>query len=98
MAEKRSQLLYECIDSSNGYYVNPVDPKYRSRINIPFRVCHDPKLEAKFIEEAAQSGLLELKGFKTVGGCRASLYSAMPLEGVQALVNFMNDFMQRNPR
>jgi len=75
-----------------------VDPKYRSRINIPFRVCFDAKLEAKFIAEAAAAGLIDLKGFKTVGGCRASLYSAMPLEGVQALVNFMNNFKQRNPR
>ena len=98
MAEKRSELLYDCIDSSDGYYINQVDPKYRSRINIPFRVCFDAKLEAQFLEEAAQSGLIDLKGFRTVGGCRASLYSAMPLEGVHALVNFMNDFKQRNPR
>lgn len=89
-------MLYDFIDGSNGYYTNPVDPRYRSRMNIPFRVKSDEKLEAKFIKEAAEHGLIELKGHRAVGGCRASCYNAMPLEGVEALVNFMKKFRDEN--
>lgn len=90
-------MLYDFIDNSGGYYTNPVEPKYRSRMNIPFRVKKDENLEAKFVKEAAANGLLELKGHKSVGGCRASCYNAMPIEGVEKLVNFMKKFKDENP-
>ena len=75
-------MLYGYIDSSEGYYTNNVQAKYRSRMNIPFRVSCNEELESKFIKDAAKSGLIELKGHRSVGGCRASLYNAMPIEGV----------------
>ncbi len=96
LAEKRSSLLYNYIDGSDGYYTNPVDVRYRSRTNIPFRVKCDAKLEEKFLKEAGEHGLIELKGHRSVGGCRASCYNAMPLEGVEALVNFMKKFREEN--
>lgn len=92
MAQKRSGLLYDTIDNSEGYYSNPVQKDFRSRTNIPFRVKCDEKLEAKFLKEAQELGMIELKGHRSVGGCRASCYNAMTMEGVEALVNFMNKF------
>lgn len=97
-AKARSELLYKFIDESGGYYTNSVQPQYRSRMNIPFRVCANDDLEAKFIKEAGEVNLIELKGHRSVGGCRASLYNAMPLEGVQALVAFMTKFQAENPK
>jgi phosphoserine aminotransferase len=94
---ERSGLLYNYIDSSEGYYQNGVETQYRSRMNIPFRVCCNDELEAKFIKEAAAKHLIELKGHRSVGGCRASLYNAMPVEGVQALIDFMTEFKAANP-
>ena len=97
-AAERSSLLYDYIDTSDGYYVNNVEARYRSRINIPFRVCSNDEMEAKFIAEAAKADLIELKGHRSVGGCRASLYNAMPVEGVHALINFMKSFKEANPK
>ena len=97
LANKRSSMLYDYIDNSEGYYTNPVEVKYRSRTNIPFRVKKDDKLETKFLAEAQKEGLIELKGHRSVGGCRASCYSAMPLEGVEALIAFMKKFKEQNP-
>lgn len=97
-ATERSQLLYKFIDNSNGYYANTVELKYRSRMNIPFRICANDDLETKFIKEAGEVGLIELKGHRSVGGCRASLYNAMSIEGVQALVDFMGKFQAANPK
>lgn len=97
LAAERSALLYDYIDSSQGYFINNVDSKYRSRINLPFRVCNDKQLEAKFIAEATAVGLIELKGHSAVGGIRASLYNAMPVEGVKALITFMSLFKKTNP-
>lgn len=91
-AAERSSLLYNYIDNSDGYYVNNVVSKYRSRINIPFRVCCNDQLEAKFLSEATAANLVDLKGHRSVGGCRASLYNAMPVEGVHALIKFMTEF------
>lgn len=92
-AKAKSDLLYEAIDNSNGYYTNPVDKKYRSRMNIPFVLKgNDADVTAKFLKEAAAAGMIELKGHRSVGGCRASIYNAMPIEGVQALVDFMKKF------
>ena len=96
-AEERSSLLYNYIDSSEGYYVNNVEARYRSRMNIPFRVCNDEALENKFIAEATAANLIDLKGHRSVGGCRASIYNAMPVEGVQALIDFMTTFKENNP-
>jgi len=97
LANKRSTMLYDFIDNSDGYYTNPVDVKYRSRTNIPFRVKSDEKLEADFLKKAGEIGLIELKGHRSVGGCRASCYNAMPLEGVEALIDFMKKFKTENP-
>ena len=97
-AAERSSLLYNYIDGSEGYYVNNVEARYRSRINIPFRICNNDELEAKFLTEATAANLVDLKGHRSVGGCRASLYNAMPVEGVQALITFMTDFKANNPR
>lgn len=90
-------MLYETIDGSEGYYSNPVEVKYRSRMNIPFRVKCDEALETKFLKEAEAAGFIELKGHRSVGGCRASLYNAMPMEGVIALTDFMKKFREANP-
>jgi phosphoserine aminotransferase len=86
----KAQLLYDCIDAT-GFYRNPVAKEDRSRMNVPFTL-HDPKLDAVFLEEAKGRGLIALKGHRVAGGMRASLYNAMPLAGVQALVDFMHDF------
>ena len=86
----KARLLYDCIDGSQ-LYVNRVDPACRSRMNIPFQL-REERLNDAFLAQARAQGLLQLKGHKSVGGMRASLYNAMPLEGVQALVDFMRDF------
>ena len=96
-ASSKSQLLYNAIENSGGYYSNPVDPKFRSRMNVPFRVNKNDDLEKKFIAEATEAGLIELKGHRSVGGCRASIYNGMTTEGVQALVDFMAKFKEANP-
>jgi len=97
MATKRSQLLYNYIDGSDGYYSNGVNHKFRSRMNIPFRVKSNDDLEKKFIADSAKEGLLDLAGHRSVGGCRASLYNAMTIEGVEALMAFMDKFRAENP-
>lgn len=95
LGDQKADLLYSAIDSSGGYYRNPVDTASRSKMNIVWRLP-DEGLEKKFIEEADKEGLSSLKGHRSVGGCRASIYNAMPIEGVQALVDFMKDFMNKN--
>ena len=97
MAVERSTLLYNYMDSTEGYYINKIEAMYRSRINIPFRICNDEALEAKFSVEAAAAGLIGLEGHATVGACRANLYNAMPVEGVEALIAFMAEFKEANP-
>ena len=86
----KAALLYGCIDASS-LYVNDVDPACRSKMNVPFRL-RDPGLDAVFLEGAQARGLLQLKGHKSVGGMRASIYNAMPVEGVRALVDYMQAF------
>jgi phosphoserine aminotransferase len=86
----KSALLYDYIDNSDCY-VNPVEKADRSRMNVPFRLT-DPDLEADFLAGAAKHDLVELKGHRSVGGMRASLYNAMPIEGVQVLVDYMAEF------
>lgn len=100
---KRAQRLYDCIDRS-ALYVNPVDPSCRSRMNVPFflrgddgqplRDASHPRNQA-FLQGAQARGLLQLKGHKSVGGMRASLYNAMPMAGVEALVEYMQEFERR---
>ena len=87
---RKAELLYNYIDSSDFYY-SPVALENRSRMNVPFRL-KDAALEPVFLEQAGQRNLLQLKGHKLVGGMRASIYNAMPIEGVTALVDFMKDF------
>jgi phosphoserine aminotransferase len=88
---RKAELLYGAIDGSGGYYRNPVDPNARSWMNVPFTL-HDAALDEAFLSESKAAGLLSLKGHRAVGGMRASIYNAMPLEGVQALVDFMQGF------
>lgn len=91
---EKARILYDAIDLSGGFYRNPVDPDCRSRMNVPF-VLANPELDAAFLAESKAAGLASLKGHKSVGGMRASIYNAVSLEAVQALVAFMNDFAQR---
>ena len=91
----KSGLVYAAIDDSGGFYRNEVATEARSRMNIPF-FLPDETLTARFVAESKAAGLLALKGHKAVGGIRASLYNALPVEAAQALVAFMRDFQQRN--
>lgn len=93
--QAKAQMLYDAIDHSNGFYKNPVDPQYRSWMNVPFTLKSE-ELEKPFLKEAKQVGLVTLAGHRSVGGLRASIYNAMPQEGIKTLVSFMNDFAQRN--
>jgi phosphoserine aminotransferase len=90
----KAELLYGYLDGS-GFYSNRVAPQGRSRMNVPF-FLHDERLNDAFLAGAKERGLLQLKGHKSVGGMRASIYNAMPLEGVQALVAYLKDFAQRH--
>ncbi len=87
---EKASLLYGCIDNSL-FYKNNVASSNRSIMNVPFQLAK-PELDAKFLELAEQRGLVALKGHRAVGGMRASIYNAMPIEGVQALVDFMKEF------
>ncbi len=90
----KAATLYRAIDES-GFYRNPVALNARSWMNVPFTLA-DPKLDSTFLAQAAAAGLANLEGHRSVGGMRASLYNAMPLEGVQALTAFMADFQRRH--
>lgn len=89
----KAQLLYDFLDQS-AFYFSPVEKSCRSRMNVPFRM-HNETLNDTFLKESAAAGLAALKGHKAVGGMRASIYNAMPLAGVQALISFMKNFEQR---
>lgn len=90
----KSKALYDFIDGSD-LYSNHIQKTYRSRMNVPF-LLRDDALNEIFLAESAAHGLLALKGHKSVGGMRASIYNAMPMAGVQALINFMHDFEVRH--
>jgi len=92
---RKAEKLYAAIDNSDGYYRNPVDPACRSWMNVPFLLPSED-LEKTFLEQAKQEGLVTLAGHRSVGGLRASIYNAMPEEGVDHLVAFMGDFRQRH--
>jgi phosphoserine aminotransferase len=87
---EKANLLYQAIDAG-GFYSNRVDPACRSRMNVPF-CLHDERLNADFLKGAEERGMVQLKGHRSVGGMRASIYNAMPLEGVRALVAYMREF------
>lgn len=93
--QRKAQKLYACIDNSDGFYTNPISPKYRSLINVPFELPNKELMD-KFLLEAKQNGLEYLNGHSLVGGGRASLYNAMPEAGVDKLVQFMHDFAKIN--
>jgi phosphoserine aminotransferase len=88
---EKAELLYTTIDGSGGFYINPVERRDRSRMNIPFKL-REESLDVAFLKGAQARGLIQLKGHRSVGGMRASIYNAMPIEGVQALVNWMREF------
>lgn len=92
---RKASHLYEAIDGSGGYYRNFVDPACRSRMNVPF-VLPDPALDKPFLAGAEEAGLLGLKGHRALGGMRASLYNAVPMAAVEALVAYMAEFRQRH--
>jgi phosphoserine aminotransferase len=91
----KARLLYDVIDDSDGYYRGHAQPDCRSVMNVTFRLP-DEQLESRFVAEAKQHGLDSLKGHRSVGGIRASIYNAMPVDGVVALRDFMQDFGARN--
>ena len=90
---QKAELLYKTIDDSE-FYINNVDSQYRSIMNVPFTL-KDSSLDAQFLAEAEQAGLLNLKGHRDVGGMRASIYNAVSLESVQALCDFMIEFANK---
>ncbi len=91
---EKAKLLYDFLDGS-GFFRNPVAKEDRSRMNVPFTL-KDPKLDEEFLKGAAKRGMVQLKGHRSVGGMRASIYNAMPIEGVRALVDYMRDFEKQH--
>jgi len=98
LTETKAQMIYQLIDKSNSFYVSPVDPRFRSCMNIPLRVgseAGEKELEELFLKEVTKKGMLQLRGHRSVGGIRISLYNAITIEEVQKLVEFMEDFQLR---
>jgi phosphoserine aminotransferase len=91
---EKAKLLYDFLDGSH-FFRNPVAKEDRSRMNVPFTL-KDASLDAAFLKGAEERGMVQLKGHRSVGGMRASIYNAMPLEGVQRLVQYMKEFEQKN--
>jgi phosphoserine aminotransferase len=92
--ERKAQKLYARIDTSGGFYKNPVEPQSRSWMNVSFTL-KDAALDEEFLKGAKAAGLVQLKGHRSVGGMRASIYNAMPEAGIDALIVYMQDFMKR---
>jgi phosphoserine aminotransferase len=92
----KAKILYDAIDGSNGFYSSPVDPSVRSNMNVPFVIPGKEDLEKQFIKAAEKAGMVQLKGHRSVGGMRASIYNAMPTEGVQMLADFMKEFAAKH--
>ena len=90
--EEKAAAVYTAIESSAGFYASPVDPACRSLMNVPFTIPSAPDAEKDFVKEATAAGLKELKGHRSVGGMRASVYNSMPMAGVDALTAFMKAF------
>jgi phosphoserine aminotransferase len=93
--KQKAELLYKCIDESGGYYKGHAEKESRSLMNITFNLA-TPEMEKKLIEEATKAGFNGLKGHRSVGGLRASIYNAFPTKGVEDLVAFMKDFQKKN--
>ncbi|PNX76188.1 phosphoserine aminotransferase chloroplastic-like [Trifolium pratense] len=93
--KKKAEILYNAIDESNGFFKCPVEKSVRSLMNVPFTL-EKSELEGDFIKEAAKENMVQLKGHRSVGGMRASIYNAMPLAGVEKLVAFMKDFQAKH--
>jgi phosphoserine aminotransferase len=93
--ERKAALIYGVLDRQAGFYVPHAQPEHRSRMNVTFHSM-SPALDERFIAEAGAQGLYALQGHRNYGGMRASLYNAMPVEGAQALADFMDDFARRN--
>jgi phosphoserine aminotransferase len=93
--DEKAKLIYDAIDNSNGFYRGHAEKDSRSKMNITFRLPNE-ELEKKFVKEATERGLVGLKGHRSVGGLRASVYNAFPIEGAKALVEFMKEFQQKN--
>ena len=91
---RKAALLYDFLDST-AFYRSPVQPESRSLMNVPFKLA-DESLDGAFLKGAEARGMLQLKGHRSVGGMRASIYNAMPIEGVQALVGYMKDFEKQH--
>ena len=91
----KAKLIYDVVDTNSGFYVGHAKPECRSLMNVTFNLPSD-ELLAKFVAEAAEHNLANMKGHRSVGGIRASIYNAMPLEGAQTLANFMTDFASKN--
>ncbi len=91
---EKAKLLYDFIDNSS-FYNNPVVPEFRSLMNVPF-TTPTPELDAAFVAEASKNGLVSIKGHRLVGGMRASIYNAMPIEGIKKLITFMGEFEKNN--
>jgi phosphoserine aminotransferase len=92
--DRKAALIYDYLDSQD-FYRGTAEPGSRSRMNVTFRLPA-PELEKHFIEQALASGLGGLKGHRSVGGCRASIYNAVPEQAVQSLVDFMKEFVRKN--
>jgi phosphoserine aminotransferase len=92
---KKADLVYTAIDESGGFYRGHAAPAARSVMNIPFRLPTE-ELEDTFAKEAKKNDLIGLKGHRSVGGMRASIYNAMTVEGAEALVQFMKEFQKKN--
>jgi len=92
---RKAETIYAVIDASGGFYRGTAEPTSRSQMNVTFRLA-DAAREARFLEEAARAGLVGLKGHRSVGGCRASLYNAVSPEAVETLASFMRDFAKKN--
>jgi len=99
LADKKSRLLYDAIDNSNGFYTAPVAKDCRSRMTVPFQILGgNEELEKKFLKEAEKVKLFTLAGHRSVGGCRAAIYNGMPVKGVETLTSFMKSFAEENPQ
>ncbi|CRK87193.1 CLUMA_CG000998, isoform A [Clunio marinus] len=93
-SQEKSQLIYKAIEDSKGFYFCPVDAKCRSRMNVPFRITANVDYEKEFLEKAEKQGMMQLKGHRSVGGIRASLYNAVTLENTETLAKFMREFYE----
>lgn len=97
LSQQKSKMIYDIIDGSNGFYTCPVDKKCRSRMNVPFRIgglSGNDALEKEFLQKAEQLKMVQLKGHRSVGGIRASLYNAITIGNTETLAAFMRDFFE----